>query len=583
MVFGFVLLIGAFVTQVQDAEPTRVDFSVTMADGTPVSNVTAADLTIKIDGKTRTIRALRLISVSEIPGTDTSGSSARLAAPFGTNALTSDGRSLVLAIDEESFRTGREQSMRDAAAGLIARLSPQDRVLLVTLPFGTVKVPFTTDHARIARAIATTTGHRPQNETGSDMACRTRRVLEATAAFLDVLKFADGPTAVVFFTGGMAGPRRDAVPALAPGMCELSVEVFTRVARAAGAARANFYVVHPDDMAAPVRTDAAAGATGSDNPYEGIEHLTGVTGGRRLPLSAAGPTALARVARETAAYYVADLEPERNDRDGRNRGLNIRSTRADVVVAFRPQIAFGTPKAAAAAPGETAPTARQMLLSPAAFPDLPLRVAAFTSLGTGGKVKVVAVAEPVDPAVPLGAVAAVLVDGAGRIAAQWTAPDPSEVPLSGAMLVDQGAYRLRMVASDKSGHGGAADVDVDAALTQAGPLQLSSLMLGVSRGGTFMPRLQFGKEPVALATVELSGQATGTITIGLEVARTLDGPALVSTPLAVERLGDDHYAATGAAPIGALPPGDYVVRAVVTVEGQPSVRVTRTLRKVGTP
>jgi hypothetical protein len=98
-----------------------------------------------------------------------------------------------------------------------------------------------------------------------------------------------------------------------------------------------------------------------------------------------------------------------------------------------------------------------------------------------------------------------------------------------------------------------------------------------------MPRLQFGKEPVALATVELSGQATGTITIGLEVARTLDGPALVSTPLAVERLGDDHYAATGAAPIGALPPGDYVVRAVVTVEGQPSVRVTRTLRKVGTP
>src|SRR5436190_748864 len=201
----FVVALLAFLPLSQVAEATKVDFIVTKSDGTPVLDVTSADIAIKIDGKLRTIRTLRLVSVSEIPPSNTTA--AQLPPPFGTNALTSDGRSVVIAIDDDSFRTGREQALREAADGLLAKLSPQDRVLFLTMPYGGVKVPFTTDHARVKRAIATTTGQRPQNETGSEMACRTRRVLEATASFLDLLKFAEGPTSVIFFTGGMARPR----------------------------------------------------------------------------------------------------------------------------------------------------------------------------------------------------------------------------------------------------------------------------------------------------------------------------------------------------------------------------------------
>ena len=47
------------------------------------------------------------------------------AAPFGTNTLTSDGRSLVIAIDEDSFRTGREQALRESVDGLIATAQPR--------------------------------------------------------------------------------------------------------------------------------------------------------------------------------------------------------------------------------------------------------------------------------------------------------------------------------------------------------------------------------------------------------------------------------------------------------------------------
>ena len=175
-----------------------------------------------------------------------------------------------------------------------------------------------------------------------------------------------------------------------------------------------------------------------------------------------------------------------------------------------------------------------------------------------------------------------MIDSEGRVVAQWTAADPSEVPLSGAMLVDPGAYRLRVAATDKDGRAGAVDYELDAALTRAGSLEFTSLVLGVSRPGAVIPKLQFGAEPVALASLEFQGTMTGSkLTIGLEVARTADGPAVLSAPLAVERVGDGHFSATGALAIGALPPGDYTVRAVVGLDGQPVATIRRTLRKAG--
>lgn len=571
-------LIAMALAQAPGAAPapvTNVDFLVTSADGTPVADLAAAAVTVKIDGKTRVIRALRLQSVEDVP---------KAESPYGTNELTNDGRSVVIAVDENSFRTGREQPLREAVNGLLSRLGPRDRVLLVALPFGSIKVPFTTDHVRVRRAIDLTTGQRPQAETGSDMACRTRRVLEATAGFLDVLRFAEGPTSVLFFTGSMAGPRRDAIATRAPGMCELRAEDFTRVGRAAAAGRANFYVIHPDDMSAPVSTDAPTSPffVGSENPYEGIEHLAGVTGGKRLPLSSAGPTALARVARETAAYYVADLAPEPGDRDGRLRPLNVRVERSGVTVSFRPQIAFGPVRAAARGASELTPNLREMLQSTDAYPALPLRAAAVTSIGSGGKVKVIALAEPGDPATVFASVSAALIDAEGRVVTRWTAADPSEVPLSGAMLVDPGRYRLRVAASDKDGRAGAADYWFDAQLVRGGSLRFGGLSLGISRQGVVIPKLQYGTERVALASIEFEGEITGSaMTIGFELARTPDGPAILSAPVAVERIGHNQYSASGALAIGALPPGDYTVRAAVSLDGTAIASITRVLRKGG--
>ncbi len=115
-----------------------------------------------------------------------------------------------------------------------------------------------------------------------------------------------------------------------------------------------------------------------------------------------------------------------------------------------------------------------------------------------------------------------------------------------------------------------------------GPLSLGSLMLGVSREGAVVPRLEFGAEPVAIASFDIYGGEGGlALSATLEVAREPDAAALVTLPLALARADATRVVATGSVPLGALPPGDYVVRGVIRLEDGTTGRVSRTLRKVG--
>ena len=99
----------------------------------------------------------------------------------------------------------------------------------------------TDDHVRVERALSMTSGQAPKSETGSEMACRTRRVLESLAGLLETYSYRDEPMTLLFFSTGLAGPRRDAPATLAPGMCELNKDKFELVGADAARARANVY------------------------------------------------------------------------------------------------------------------------------------------------------------------------------------------------------------------------------------------------------------------------------------------------------------------------------------------------------
>jgi len=397
---------------------------------------------------------------------------------------------------------------------------------------------------------------------------------------------------VLFFSNSLMGPRaattmtqsfnaaagvtmNDSV-----GACALGHEDFQRVGLFAAATRARFYLIQPDPSAAGSAADPGATMRGSDNGQAGLESLAGITGGERLALLVPGEIALSRITRETAGYYLAKLAPEPNDRNGVNHRVEVRTSRDKVHVRTRPEFAFSK---TTATPHVTI-TPAEMMKSPRVFRELPLRVTGYASRNVGEeKLRVMAVVEPVEAGVVLTSLATGLYDSAGRLVTQWSggAAELTSVPAISALLAPAGRYRLRAAATDSNGRTGSADCDVFAELTSAGALKLSSVVLGLSRPTGFIPKLIFGKEVVATAYLEIYGGQTGAqVSVSFEVATSLNGPAVLIQPVALAATGEaDKFIATGAIPLAGLPAADYVVRAVVAVQGQAPGLSVRTLRK----
>jgi len=564
-----------------NSRPVRltVDFIAADASGMPVLDLQPSDVEVKVNGRARIIRSLRRTVTAPAPAN--AEITAGVPAPYGDNASVAAGRVFAIVIDQESLVPGREQSLRNAVEGLLSEFTAADQAMIVALPFGGVVVPYTSDVSRIQRAIATVAGQGSRTETGSDLACRTRRFLDALDGFLVTQAGRWSPVTVVVFTAGLAGPRRDAPALHAPGMCELLIDHFRAVSTAAGPARASFYVLHPADIGmsgAAWRGAVSASELGSDNPIEGIESLAGVLGGVRLPLDASGTSSLLRVARESLATYTAELEPEPGEVFGRTRPLAVRVIRRGVTALARPEVTFAE---RARRSGPTRLSLTDLLASGEAHADLPLRVGGFTVSEPGGRLRVGVVVEPGDPAGTIDSLGAVLLDDAGRVVGQWLAKDTAARPIMGAMAAAAGTYRIRVAALDKAGQPGVAEAAVDARLTTVGALSLSSLLLGLSRETGLSPRLEFGSEPVAIASFDIYG-GTGSerVNATLEVAGTVDGPALLRVPLALTRASGTRVAAVGSVPLGALQPGDYVIRGTIRLEDGTTGRVVRTLRKV---
>ena len=222
-----------------------------------------------------------------------------------------------------------------------------------------------------------------------------------------------------------------------------------------------------------------------------------------------------------------------------------------------------------------------MLREATIYRDLPLRVTGFVTREAGDKLKLVVAGEPAEPGVKLTAAVVGVYDAKGRLT-QTTAPPEAlgSLPIMLAVIVDPGPYRIRLAAVDSNGRGGAADYDMQVVLTPAGPLKISSMLLGTNSGG-FKPVLTFTNEPAAFASVELYGKPGTSLPLRLELAASVDGPALQQAPAAGSGTKEpDRFLVSGTFQIGALAPGDYVVRAIVgSPEAGGEGRVLRTLRK----
>jgi hypothetical protein len=578
----FALTVSALVPQGAERSLT-IDFYAHTTAGEPVADLRPEEVIVRINGRSRAVRSLRLVRQAEPPAADPLALAPAAPSPFQTNRGAATGRTFIVVIDDESFRPGKERPIRSALRSFLGALSPRDQVSLWTMPHGGIKVNLTTNHDRVQTEVDLVAGHAPEQETGSDAACRTRGTLEALEHMLTSVTGGEGPSTVLFFTGSLFGPRRDAAAKAPPGMCELRPDEFQRVGYAAAQARAHFYIILPEDIQRrptnAADTLAGVGFATSMNPSEGIEHLAAVTGAERMSLTRLGDATLVDVAKATTTYYAAVVDGAPPDNQNA-QSLEVRTARGGVEIRSRPFIRGGRP--AGLIP--RAPVPAEMVRVATAFTDLPLRVTGFAAQNDrGGNMRLVAAAEPEEPGVVLTAASVGYFDAKGRMVGQTNlSSELASLPALASVVVPPGIYRVRVAAVDSTGRGGTADTEVAAEMTPAGPLRLSSLVLGLWRDNAFQPRLQFSTEPVAMAYLDIVGGSAGAaVGAMVEIAATLNGPAIGTTRLAIEGTSDpSRFTATGAIPIAGLAPGDYVVRAIVGVEGQPYGRVVRTLRKV---
>jgi hypothetical protein len=494
--------------------------------------------------------------------------------------------------------------MREAISDMLDGLSSVDRVALVTVPFGMTRVDLTTDHAQVRTSMQTVVGQAPQSPTraappdmpdspgtlnSSGEACRSRRTLEALASLLGGLPRGEGPNTVVFFSSSLLGARRDDTRNSFPGACEILLEDFTDVGRAAGSARAQFIIVMPTEVLADPIYDARNrdNVGGSSNPLEGLEFLQALTGAPRLTLANMAERPLDRIIHETSGYYLVSFVPEESDLNGQHHGLDISVTRSDTEVRARSYLAVDEGPSP-----DTIPTLTpiDMLRVARVYRDLPLRTTGYASRGLDGRLNIIAIGEAIEPDAAIVAASAALFDTSGRLVAQWTADgtDLGGRAVMAALEAPPGMYRLRFAARDVLGRSGTADTDIEVTLGQAGMIEMSAIVLGVSRAigdadPAFMPKLEFTTEAVAIAYLEIYGATAGASVVGgLEISATADGPAIMVAPMSLEPTTDaDRFQGTSSIAIGALPPGDYVVRVTLGLEGGAQGRVSRTLRKVG--
>lgn len=549
----------------QRSVPVLIDFRAVTDDGQPVLDLKGPDVMLKVDGRARDVKSLQLIQRAAGARTNSP-----LPPPFSSNALSDASRDLVLLIDDDSIAPGREPPVREAVAHLTAGLTGRDRVALFGVRPGGLNVGLTSDRARIRSALTSMVGQARSSESAGDVTCRTRLALQTLQAALGKTAWESPPT-VVFFSSGLSAPDSSVRTNLATGsaLCIVTPNDYQQVATAVTASRTDFYVV--------IVVDGAA-STASSSLTAGMESLAGVTGAQIIRLTGSSEAAMTRVTREASSYYVLAFDPEGNERNGATHRVEVRVGRDRMKVRARPEVVIAKAGAAAAGP-------RDMLRTADVFRDLPLRAAAYASRGSDDKsVKVVTLFEPHEPSTMLSAAMIGLYDEKGKLTAQWTA-QPAELsksPVVAALTAPPGLYRLRVAATDSAGRSGSTDYELRAQLKPADPLRTSAMMLGVPQSGSFLPKLQFGADPAAVAAVEIYGVPKGAaLTVQLELAASEQGPAMATAPASLGAgPSEDARAAYGGFTIGPLDPGDYMLRAILLLDGKEAGRVTQTLRKV---
>lgn len=614
-------LLSAFALFVPEQDPDRqpvfrsginvvaYDFTAVDRDGRAIADLTAPELTLRVNGRARQILSIEYVGAMP-------AEPAAVPAPYSSNARAIAARTLVIAIDDEHLPVGEARGILSDASALLDQLAPGDRAGLLALKGGGARVELTTDIGVVRDALGQIDGkgqRRPgefnitpaeamaflegnQNIAGRVIdrecgmqfgaaGCRervafeaedsgryyertTRATLQGLTSLFENLAAVEGPKAVVIVSDGIVGTVRTRVD-------------LRDLADAAARARVSVFVLQQFNATggAADRVPAYTALEDANLRGAGLQEITDVTGGASFRASGSARAAIARIAGELSGYYLLTFEPAPGEREDRLQRIELRVARDGVTLRARPR--FTT--ASTASGSNRAETRDALVRATEPHRELPLRVATYAQRGAQpGTVTLVVLADtPAALSQPIPATFA-LVTHDLKLGSQWTASlaGGGAAPTPSAASVPAGRYRLRVAAMSEDGARGTVEHAVNASLTAAGSLQVSDLILGVATGDSFTPRLDFARADArAVGYIEVYGRLTGTgLSLALERAATPDGESLEALPMTLQQRGEASHFATAALSLADLTPGDHIVRVVLRVDHTVVARVTRTLR-----
>jgi VWFA-related protein len=608
-------------------ELIAIDATVVNDRGEPIADLTPEDFVLTIDGKPRRVVTAQYIRQ------DPPGPAPTLAGrkvPFTTNEAAVGGRLVLIVFDLEGIGVGGGRGATVAASRFLDQLAAADRVGVMAFPNGP-SVDFTTDREKVKQTLMRVVGRgsffsdvtyniglseafdidrgdpsaferlverecvNARTEEGIQI-CRSSLESQARAmamenrqrgvnslqtlrTLLRSLAKIDAPKTVVWISEGLP-------------IAEDRVEIGGMAAMAA-AARTTIYSLHLDQtIIADASRSRPSPSMMQDRQLaiEGLAMLAGITRGSMFTSIGSGTNVFERIAKEMTAYYLLSAEPDGDDRDGRPHRIKVAVNRKDLNIRARREF---TLRKEADVPPSPAERLASILQQPLLATELPIKVATYNLRTPGAStVKVVVTTEfgRNATAVEEANVAYVVLTDKGKVvgtsitankAAPVRATGPGPLQATTLIEVPPGTYVLRLAVLDANGRAGSVEHPLDAGLTIAGDLEIADLLLAPANAGTaaavrLVADTTIDDEPFG-AYIELYPRAPHVMRdakVTVEVAESETAAAIASTEAVLAETRDElRYVAQALLPLGLVPPGEYLARAVVVAGGTTKVQL----------
>jgi VWFA-related protein len=607
-------------------EVMEVDVSVVDGQGRPLRDLRAPEFTVTVDGQRRRVVSAEFIS-------ETASSTAQpppARDPYvSNNSERRAGRLILLVVDRNNIDTHTLRTALVSTRNFIDKLTPDDRLGFVALPPPGPSVDFTTNRAQVLEALARvvgmddalpgrfeisdyeavafTDGTNPfviqkllsrvcddadpttlspcdrdvQQEALAISSAIRQRTTESVSAFarlLGSLRDVDGPKSLIVLSQGL--------------MLQGSHAEASELANLAAEARVNVNVLLFDtpqgdaSMARPSETAQEDRALREG----GLDTFASRSRGSLFRVLANPQYVFDRIASEISAHYMLGVEPAEKDRDGKAHQIRVVVARKGVSVRARRQVQYTV---RAPSPWSRDELMGRVLRSPTAKNDLPMRLSSYVYRDAEpGKVRVLMAAEidaeGADQGIDL-ALGFALYDREGTVLMSGLerkiySPN-SDLPIRYELTlpVVPGNYRVRLAAMDLAGKTGSVEREVQAFQMTGQEFALGDLLLSpvrdVRAGDIRPPVILQVKENQLVTYTELYSNKAGSLAetqVVFEVADEADGPTLQSSP-AEYREGPDGTVrqAMAIVPVGALPPGRYIARAIVSSSGRTVGKLSR--------